>query len=136
MDVIDEIPDQSLDLCYVDGDHTLRGITIDLVRAFQKVRLGGWIGGDDFSSTIWQHSTAYEPTLVFPFAVHFAEAVGAEIYALPHSQFLMHCTSAGFSFSDLTTEYGDVTPGKQLATSTLLKKRLRDFTSYFRRRSR
>ena len=31
-EVIDRIPDGSLDLAYVDGDHTLRGITIDLVR--------------------------------------------------------------------------------------------------------
>ena len=47
-EVIDEIPDGALDFAYVDGDHTLRGITIDLVRVLGKVRQGGWIGGDDF----------------------------------------------------------------------------------------
>ena len=55
-EVIDEIPDGSLDFAYVDGDHTLRGITIDLVSVFPKIREGGWIGGDDFSPSIWQHS--------------------------------------------------------------------------------
>lgn len=36
-EVIDEIPDRSLDLAYIDGDHTLRGIAIDLIRLLPKV---------------------------------------------------------------------------------------------------
>jgi hypothetical protein len=104
-EVIDEIPDAALDFAYVDGDHTLRGITIDLIRVFSKVRTGGWIGGDDFSPSIWQHPEAFEPTLVCPFAVHFAEAVGARIYALPHKQFLIEKNGAGHEFVDLTGRY-------------------------------
>src|SRR5829696_583835 len=42
-DVIHQVPDGALDFAYVDGDHTLRGITIDLVKVFPKVRAGGWI---------------------------------------------------------------------------------------------
>lgn len=76
---------------------------------------GGWIGGDDFSETIWQHSTSFEPTLIFPFAVYFAEALGARIYALPHSQFLMEKDAkASFSFIDLTGRYGDSSLRSQL----------------------
>jgi hypothetical protein len=102
-EVIDEIPDGSLDFAYVDGDHTLRGITVDLVRVYPKVRTGGFIGGDDFSRSIWQHGAQFEPTLVFPFAVHFAEAVGSRIYGLPHGQFLIEKGAAqGFEFVDLT----------------------------------
>lgn len=52
-----QIADGSLDLVYIDGDHTLRGITIDLISLLPKVRPGGFIVGDDFSKTIWQHST-------------------------------------------------------------------------------
>jgi len=104
-DVIDEIPDGALDFAYVDGDHTLRGITIDLINVFPKVRSGGWIGGDDFSPTIWQHSQDFEPTLVCPFAIHFAEAVGARIYALPHKQFLIEKTAAGYELVDFTGRY-------------------------------
>lgn len=37
---IDEIADSSLDFAYVDGDHTLRGITIDLVRVYPKIKDG------------------------------------------------------------------------------------------------
>jgi hypothetical protein len=107
-EVIDRIPDASLDFAYVDGDHTLRGITIDLVRVLPKVRPGGWIGGDDFAPSIWQHDEAFEPTLVCPLAVHFAEAIGARIYALPFKQFLIENTRAGFEFTDLTGRYGDL----------------------------
>ena len=57
-EVIDDLPDEGLDFAYLDGDHTLRGITIDLVSVFPKVRPGGWIGGDDFRPSIWQHGAA------------------------------------------------------------------------------
>jgi hypothetical protein len=106
-EVVDRIPDASLDFAYVDGDHTLRGVTIDLVSVYPKVRDGGWIGGDDFAKSIWQHGLEFEPTLVFPFAVHFAEAVGARIYGLPYGQFLIQKGgSKGFEFVDLVGKYG------------------------------
>lgn len=105
VDVIDQIADASLDLVYIDGDHTLRGITVDLIRTYPKIREGGWIGGDDFRPSIWQHARRFDPTLVFPFAVHFAEAVGAVVYALPHNQFLMSKSATGFRFIDLTGRY-------------------------------
>jgi Methyltransferase domain len=58
IDIIDEIPEGSLDFVYIDGDHTLRGIAVDLIKVYPKVRQGGLIGGDDFSaarsgSTTW-----------------------------------------------------------------------------------
>ena len=105
-EVIDRIPDGTLDFAYIDGDHTLRGITIDLTRVYPKVREGGWIGGDDFVRSIWQHGDEYEPTLVFPYAVHFAEAVGERIYALPFDQFLIEKRApAEHEFIDLTQRY-------------------------------
>ena len=114
-EVIDQVPDGSLDFAYIDGDHTLRGITVDLVKVYPKVREGGWIGGDDFSPTIWQHSEEFEPTLVFPLAVHFAEAVGARIYGLPHKQFLIEkAADSGHAFVDLTGLYGDLELKRQL----------------------
>lgn len=106
VDVIDEIPDGSLDFAYVDGDHTLRGITVDLIRVWPKLRDGGWLGGDDLAPSIWQHGDDFEPTLVFPFAIHFAEAVGCPVHALPHRQFLIHkAPGEGFRFDDLTGRY-------------------------------
>ncbi len=100
--MIDRIPDGELDFAYIDGDHTLKGITIDLIRVYPKVRIGGFIAGDDFSRSMWHHKTSFEPTLVFPFAVYFAEAVGATIYGLPHIQFCLQKTGGGqFRFVDL-----------------------------------
>ncbi len=121
-DVIDRIPNGELDFAYVDGDHTLRGIAIDLIRVYPKVKVGGFVGGDDFSPTMWQHKTSFEPTLVFPFAVHFAEAVGATIYALPNLQFCLQKTDTPqFSFEDLTGRYKELGLRNQVAPENLLK---------------
>jgi Methyltransferase domain len=116
-EVIDQIDDGELDFAYIDADHTLRGIAIDLIRVYPKVRSGGFVGGDDFCKSIWQHDTSFEPTLVFPFAVHFAEAVGATIYALPYFQFCLQKDSGRFAFIDLTGEYGDPGLRSQLASA-------------------
>ena len=124
-EVVDKISDNELDFAYIDGDHTLKGIAIDLIRLFPKIRDGGWIGGDDFSRTIWHHPTTFEPTLVFPFAVYFAEAVGAQIYALPNSQFLIEKdNSQSFSFIDLTGNYDDVSLRDQFHLNKVLKLKL------------
>lgn len=135
-EVIDQIPDGSLDFAYIDGDHTLRGITVDLCRVHAKVCDGGWIGGDDFSRSIWQHGPKFEPTLVFPFAVYFAEAAGLRIHALPHAQFLIEKRpDAGFEFVDLTGKYRHVdllgamtsqrTPSSAHAIASRFRRRLR-----------
>ena len=121
-EVIDRIPDGELDFAYIDGDHTLKGITIDLIRVYPKVRIGGFIAGDDFSRSMWHHKTSFEPTLVFPFAVYFAEAVGATIYGLPHIQFCLQKTGGGqFRFVDLTGQYEEITLRNQLTPEKLLK---------------
>lgn len=116
-EVVGQIPDGSLDFVYIDGDHTLRGITIDLVATYPKVRDGGWIAGDDFCSSIWQHSRQYEPTLIFPLAVHFAEALGLTIHALPHNQFAIRKQPGEHRFVDLTGRYGDTSLQRQLAST-------------------
>jgi hypothetical protein len=115
-EVIDGIPDGSLDFAYIDGDHTLRGITIDLNLLYPKVRDGGWIGGVDFSATIWQQVRCFEPTLVFPYAVYFAEAVDAPIMALPFDQFLIvKDTGSSFEFTDTIGTHGELSLAGQLA---------------------
>jgi len=121
-EVIDQIPDGELDFAYIDADHTLKGIAIDLMRIYPKVREGGFLGGDDFTRSVWQHGTAFEPTLVFPYAVYFAEAVGATICALPYSQFcLQKGNGAQFAFVDLTGDYDDVGLRNQFTPEKLLK---------------
>lgn len=127
-EVIDGIGDESLDFAYVDGDHTLRGITIDLHLVYPKIRADGSIGGDDFFPSIWQHGRGYEPTLVFPYAVHFAEAVDAPIAVLPHDQFLIE-KRPGFRFDGAQTGLlAQVRPpsvSRIAAFSARLRRRLR-----------
>lgn len=101
-EVMHKINDSSLDFVYIDGDHTLKGITIDLTSLWDKVRPDGFIAGDDFCSTIWQHDKKFEPTFVFPFAVYFAEAKNVKIFALPFNQFLICKGTIGFELIDLT----------------------------------
>lgn len=111
--VINQIPDESLDFAYIDGDHTLRGITIDLIKLMPKVKEGGFIMGDDFISSPWQHSVDYEPTLVCPLSIYFAEAMDLPIYGLPHSQFLIRKLQEGeFVFKDLAGKYQDLSLNK------------------------
>ena len=108
-DVIDRIPDASLDFAYIDGDHTLRGIVIDLIRLLPKIRKGGLIGGDDFTGDVWQHGDPFEPTLVCPFSVYFAEAMDLPIAALAFNQFVIEKSAeASFSFLDVSGSFGDL----------------------------
>lgn len=112
-EVIDAIPNNSLDFAYIDGDHTLRGITIDLIKVLPKIKEGGLIGGDDFINTPWQHDIRYEPTLVCPYSIYFAEAHDLPIAALPHNQFLIQKDSVtNFSFMDTSGNYRDISLNK------------------------
>jgi hypothetical protein len=109
LEVIDSIPDGALDVAYIDADHTLRGIAIDLISVWPKVRPGGIVGGDDYTASIWQHPDSYEPTLVCPFAAYFAEAQRAPLIILPHNQFvIVKPAGAGghFRVIDATQSYG------------------------------
>lgn len=108
LEMIDQINDESLDLIYIDGDHTLRGICIDLISVWPKLKPGGLIVGDDFSPTIWQHSSEYEPTFVYPFAQYFAEAQNAPMVAAHRAQFIMikpNGQNHGHRFLDVTGMY-------------------------------
>lgn len=129
LEVIGDIPYASLDFVYIDGDHTLRGVTIDLIACYAKVKPGSYVGGDDLCPTIWQHSLQFEPTMVFPFAVDFAEAVGATIYCLPFNQFLMQKAHNGqrqFAVIDFTGQYRDTNLLPHLSPRTLIPKAVRE----------
>lgn len=137
LEVAPLLADERYDLIYIDADHTLRGILIDLINWYPLAASGGIIGGDDFCKDPWQHPSRYEPTLVFPAAVHFAEAMGAPIYALPWNQFLIEkSTEACFKFIDLTDEYGEPTLGRHLSPAGLLRKTAAEMTRGIRKSGR
>ena len=127
-EVINQVKNESIDFVYIDGDHTLKGISIDLINIWDKIKPGGFIAGDDFSPTIWQHSLDFEPTLVFPFALYFSEAKGVNIFGLPFNQFLIYKDPIGFNFLDLTNNsYTNTTILSQFSRTTMLKKIIKDF---------
>ncbi len=108
-EVINDIPDNSLDFVYIDGDHTLKGIAIDLINIYPKIKDGGWIAGDDFTQSIWQHPKKFEPTMIFPFAIYFAEAMSDHIYSIGHSQFLIRKDGqSNYEFTNFTSNYADI----------------------------
>jgi hypothetical protein len=133
-EVLDEIPGESLDFAYIDGDHTLRGITIDLIKLLPKIKEGGLIGGDDFTADPWQQGAQYEPTLVCPFSVYFAEAMDLPIVALPFNQFIIQKKAGStFSFIDTTGLYRHISLTKHPFQSNLssMKRRAKRIFSKF-----
>ena len=60
--VIDQISNGKLDFAYLDGDHTLRGNNHRFNPCLSKsADQRGFIGGDDFSPTLWNHQMNFEP---------------------------------------------------------------------------
>ena len=106
IDACKTIADSSLDIAYIDGDHTLRGVLIDLVAIYSKVRNGGFLIGDDAVPNPWQHGPDYEPSLVYPVCRHLAEVWACPIYMASQCQFIIHkLPGAGFRFCDATGLY-------------------------------
>lgn len=76
-----QIPDESLDWVYIDGDHSYEGSYNDLSTYYAKVKRGGLIYGDDYNINKWWstgvidalHQTLYEKKLkiVFLFGNQF-----------------------------------------------------------------
>lgn len=48
LEAANNFEDNSIDFCYIDGDHSYEGIMWDLYSWINKVRVGGVMSGDDF----------------------------------------------------------------------------------------
>ena len=48
------VEDGSLDLCFIDADHSYEGIKNDFINWKPKVKKGGVIGGHDYNGMAWQ----------------------------------------------------------------------------------
>lgn len=50
VDMLLTLPDCSLDMVYVDADHSRQAVMFDLEASLTKMRAGGWIMGHDYCS--------------------------------------------------------------------------------------
>jgi len=48
VEAAEKFEDNSLDFCYIDGDHSYEGIYNDIYSWINKVKIGGILSGDDF----------------------------------------------------------------------------------------
>jgi len=51
MKALEDIPDESLDFVYIDGNHSIRYIIEDIYEWCRKVRVGGIVSGHDYCLT-------------------------------------------------------------------------------------
>jgi hypothetical protein len=54
-EALSAVPDGSLDWVYIDGNHLYEFVRDDLVLSFRKVRVGGFVTGDDYRDGGWWH---------------------------------------------------------------------------------
>lgn len=54
------LADASIDVAYIDGDHSYAGVMQDLEGVYPKMRRGGWIMGHDYEMNMTKARTAYE----------------------------------------------------------------------------
>ena len=47
-DAVRDVADESLDFCYIDGDHTFDYVMTDIIWWARKVRMGGVVAGHDY----------------------------------------------------------------------------------------
>ena len=49
--VVDKFKDKSIDFVYIDGNHQYEYVKQDIRLYLPKVKVGGWIGGDDYTNS-------------------------------------------------------------------------------------
>jgi len=80
-----DIPDNSLDFCYIDGDHSLEGIYTDIYSWIKKVRVGGILSGHDYKegpgSGIKDYFGRQLPYFVKPVVNNFCSQYGFKLNA-------------------------------------------------------
>jgi len=52
-DVLDEFPDDGLDWVYIDGNHLYEYVKKDIELSFRKIKVGGYVAGDDYVEGQW-----------------------------------------------------------------------------------
>lgn len=72
-----EVPDNSLGLVYLDGDHSYEGVMRDIAKWYPKLVVGGIISTHDYENPAYGTKKAF---------TEFANENGLEIYLLPENK--------------------------------------------------
>lgn len=78
-----DIANDSLDWVYIDGDHSYEGIMADLTNYYPKVKVGGYLIGDDYDDTQWYAKDVIKATN------EFAEQPAIKAIEFKTSQFIL-----------------------------------------------
>jgi hypothetical protein len=85
-EVYSNVSDGRLDFVYIDGDHTLKGVVLDLMLWYDKVAAGGLICGDDYLDSL-EHGEEYDATHVKSVVQAVAQLTGAHVRDMGSRQF-------------------------------------------------
>ena len=61
-DAVDQFADESLDLVYIDADHSYQEVQKDIIEWEPKVKRGGWLGGHDYDPP-WKTTGGVKPAV-------------------------------------------------------------------------
>lgn len=81
VDILSSMPDNSLDMVYIDGDHSYEGCKKDLILSFSKVKPGGWIMGHDYEMNSMKTRHVYDfgvKRAVDEFCVTYGQSIHAK----------------------------------------------------------
>lgn len=74
LEIAKDYADDSLDLVFIDGDHSFEGCSADIRAWLPKVKIGGYLAGHDYESTYPGVIAAVH--LAFPGFLHHVEETG------------------------------------------------------------
>lgn len=52
-DILDQFPDGFFDWVYIDGNHLYENVKKDIELSFRKIKVGGFLTGDDYTDSGW-----------------------------------------------------------------------------------
>lgn len=76
-------PDQHFDWAYIDGNHLYEFVKHDLELFFTKIKVGGWLCGDDYTSGGWWHGGVKRAV------DEFVTSYPVQLVAIRRRQFMM-----------------------------------------------
>ena len=69
-DMAFKVPDESLDMVYLDGDHSYKGVFVDLHCWFPKLKQGGIMAGHDYLNSAYGVRDAVETFVGSAYPIH------------------------------------------------------------------